>query len=71
MTAKERGSLECHKACGRGGGEERKREGGESGKFYCDNQNPPTRSVLFIKSAESSEIGLVIPICDFLNHVVQ
>ena len=65
MTAKERGSLECHKACGRGGGE-RKREGGESGKFYCDNQNPPTRSVLFIKSAESSETGLETPVYDFL-----
>ena len=36
MTAKERGSLECYKACGRGGGGKRKREGGESGKFYCD-----------------------------------
>lgn len=48
------------------GGGKRKREGGESGKFYCDNQNPPTRSVLFIKSAESSETGLVTPVYDFL-----
>lgn len=46
-----------------GGGE---RGGGESGKFYCDNQNPPTRSVLFIKSAESSETGLETPVYDFL-----
>ena len=69
MTAKERGSIECYGACGRGGG------GGGEGEnqvsFTVTNQNPPTRSVLFIKSAESSETGLVIPVCDFLNHVVQ
>lgn len=39
--------------------------------FTVTNQNPPTRSVLFMVSAESSETGLVIPVCDFLNHVVQ
>ena len=50
---------------GRGGEEE------NQVSFTVTNQNPPTRSVLFIKSAESSETGLVIPVCDFLNHVVQ
>ena len=68
MTAKERGSIECYGACGRGGG---RGEGENQVSFTVTNQNPPTRSVLFIKSAESSETGLVIPVCDFLNHVVQ
>ena len=71
MTAKERGSLECYKACGRGGGGRGRGKGENQVSFTVTNQNPPTRSVLFIKSAESSETGLVIPICDFLNHVVQ
>ena len=70
MTAKESGSLECYRACGKGGGG----RGGEEENqvsFTVTNQNPPTRSVLFMVSAESSETGLVIPVCDFLNHVVQ
>ena len=69
MTAKERGSLECYRACGRGGGG--RGEGENQVSFTVTNRNPPTRSILFIKSAESSETGLVIPVCDFLNHVVQ
>ena len=51
---------------GGGGG-----EGENQVSFTVTNQNPPTRSVLFMVSAESSETGLVIPVCDFLNHVVQ
>ena len=34
--------------------------------FTVTNQNPPTRSVLFMVSAESSETGLVTPVYDFL-----
>ena len=69
MTAKESGSLECYRACGKGGGRGGEEENQVS--FTVTNQNPPTRSVLFMVSAESSETGLVIPVCDFLNHVVQ
>lgn len=66
MTAKERGSLECYKACGRGGGGRGREKGENQVSFTVTNQNPPTRSVLFIKSAESSETGLVTPVYDFL-----
>ena len=51
MIAKERGSLECYRACGRGGGG----EGENQVSFTVTNRNPPTRSVLFMVSAESSE----------------
>ena len=63
MTAKERGSLECYRACGRGGG---RGEGENQVSFTVTNRNPPTRSVLFMVSAESSETGLVTPVYDFL-----
>ena len=53
---------------GGGGG---RGEGENQVSFTVTNQNPPTRSVLFMVSAESSETGLVIPVCGFLNHVVQ
>ena len=46
---------------GGGGG-----EGENQVSFTVTNQNPPTRSVLFIKSAESSETGLVTPVYEFL-----
>ena len=63
MIAKERGSLECYRACGRGGGGG---EGENQVSFTVTNRNPPTRSVLFMVSAESSETGLVTPVYDFL-----
>ena len=41
-------------------------EGENQVSFTVTNQNPPTRSVLFIKSAESFETGLVTPVYEFL-----
>ena len=64
MTAKESGSFECYRACGKGGGRGGEEENQVS--FTVTNQNPPTRSVLFMVSAESSETGLITPVYDFL-----
>ena len=50
----------------KGGGGGERGEGENQVSFTVTYQNPPTRSVLFMVSAESSETGLVTPVYDFL-----